>query len=562
MGNHGRIGGPFRASQAAPPVMLLVLVIIVCVLPGLLTEPVYAGEPDQGNGGIVIEADITEYRFEPEGTVVVAEGNAKVTYEDLFISADCIRIYAEPGELLACGRVVARQGMRTVKCDLFTYNLYTGKGRILEPDAHISDVYVRGSEMNLAPGILTLDNAYVTGCELDDPCYRVSSKKVVIYPDDRVVVEWPTLWFGRVPVMIVPRLAFPLKGESVALGEGEDKSVPVPRFSYDSSNGFLIGLTYRDKTQGWAQLCYEGAYVSKRRGIKARAEADLALGPGKTGVLEGAYSSWEGFSAKARYGMSLSNLITLDAIVRYVPAKSDDDSAKWKGFERGTVEARLVAETVGQGPVRAKATLAKDVLSTGDLYRIPELEVSLKPVSIPGNIGSFTLSGGFGQFEEPSRSVKASRTHLVGSYASPTIPLSGGVTGSLSLSARRAWYETGDTLNSFKAGTRVKANFGKVEAFGGTVPQVKAGISYDYTYVRGVSPFRFDKVSPSNKASANVDYRVSEGWSIGVSTSYDFKKQSVDDIGVLLMHHNHCYDICATWNKKQQLFGIDMKFTR
>ncbi len=105
---------------------------------------------------------------------------------------------------------------RTIRCDLLAHNLYTGKGRILEPDAHISDLYIRGSEMNLEPGVLTLDNAYVTGCELYHPCYRVSSKKLVIYPDDRVVAEWPVLWFENVPVMILPRLVLPLKGDRIA----------------------------------------------------------------------------------------------------------------------------------------------------------------------------------------------------------------------------------------------------------------------------------------------------------------------------------------------------------
>ncbi len=562
MRSDGRVERLLCISQTASPITLVVLVIIICALLGLFAGPAYAEESGRGSDGIVIEADTTEYRFEPEGTVVVAEGNAKVTYKDFSVFADYIRVQSESGELFARGSVVAYQGTQSIKCGLLSHNLYTGKGRILEPDAHISDVYVRGSEMNLEPGTLTLDKAYVTGCGLECPCYRVEAKRLVVYPGDRVVVEWPVLWFGHVPVMIVPRLTLPLRGDRVALGEGEGKGVPIPRFSYDSSNGFLMGLTYLDKTQDWADIRYEGAYASKRRGVKLHAEAELALGPGKTGILEGVYSSWEGFSGAAGYSMTVGDSVAFDAGLRYVPLKSDDDQSKWRGFEPGAVEARLVTETAGQGPLQAKATVAKDILSTGDLYRIPELEVSLKPVSIPGHIGSVSLSGGFGRFEEPSRLVAANRSHMAASYASPAICLSNGVTGSLSLGARRAWYETGDTLDSFNAGAKLQANLGKVGAFGETVPRAKAGISYDFTHVRGASPFAFDKISPVNKGSANVDYRVSEDWSIGVSTSYDFTKQSIDDVGVLLVRHNHCYDISAAWHKKQQAFGIEVKFTR
>ncbi len=562
MRSNRRLGGHPCKCRVAPSVILILLTMIMWAVSGLLTGPAYAGESGAENSGIVIEADTTEYRFEPGGTAVVAEGNAKVTYQDFSVSADYIRIKVEPGELFSRGDVVARQGLRTVRCDLLAYNLYTGKGRILEPDAHISDLYIHGSQMNLEPGILTLDNAYVTGCELDYPCYRVSSKKVVIYPDDRVVVEWPILWFGNVPVMIVPRLTLPLRGDRVALGEGEVKSVPIPEFSYDSSNGFLVGLTYLDKIQDWAQVRYEGAYASKRRGIMLSAEADLALGQGRTGILKGDYSSWKGFSATLGYGMPLSNWLTLDARVRYVPVATGDDSTRWKGFEPGAVEGRLVVQSTDEWPVRAKLTVAKDILSTGDLYRIPELQVSVKPVSMPGNIGSVTLSGGFGRFEEPSRHVQAGRTHVAASFVSSTVHLAHGITGSLSLGARRAWYETGDTLNSFDIGTGVKASLGERETFGGTVPRVKAGINYDFRAVEGLSPFAFDRMSPENKASASLDYRVSEDLSIGVSTSYDFRKQAIDDVGLLLVRYNHCYDIHATWHRKQQAFGLEVKFTR
>jgi hypothetical protein len=548
------------ACRVAPSVILIVLAMIMWVLSGLLAAPAYAGAPSAEGSGIVIEADTTEYRFEPGGTVVVADGNAKVAYEDFSVSADYVRVQVEPGELFAEGGVVAYEGSRTIRCDLLAYNLYTGKGQILEPDAHISDLYIHGSKMNLEPGVLTLDNAYVTGCGLYHPCYRVSSKKLVIYPDDRVVMEWPVLWFENVPCMIFPRLVLPLKGERIAFLDGE--GIPIPKLSYDSSNGFLVGLTYLDKIQDWVQVRYEGAYASKRRGVTLSAKADLALGQGKSGTLEGAYSSWKGFSATAGYTMSLSNLLTLDARVRYVPLGTGDDRARWKGFGPGATEGRIVAESSGEWPVRAKLTVAKDILQAGDLYRIPELEVSLKPVSIPGGIGSMTLSGGIGRFEEPSRKVQAGRTHMALSFTSSTVRFAPGITGSLSLSARRAWYETGDTLDSFDVGARMKASFGEQEAFGRTVPRVNAGLNYDFRAVQGLSPFAFDRISPVNKGSASLDCRVSEDLSMGVSTSYDFHKQAIDDVGLLLIRHNHCYDIQATWHKKQQAFGIELKFTR
>ena len=107
MRNGRRLGGPPCACRVAPSVILVVLAMIMWALSGLLAGSVYAGESGDENGGIVIEADTTEYRFEPGGTAVVADGNAKVTYKDFSVSADYIRIEVEPGELFAEGDVVA-----------------------------------------------------------------------------------------------------------------------------------------------------------------------------------------------------------------------------------------------------------------------------------------------------------------------------------------------------------------------------------------------------------------------------------------------------------------------
>lgn len=559
MRSKGRAGRLPQAYGGISLVTVVVITTIMWVLAGLSAKSVYAGQACACDSEIVIEADTTEYQFGPEGTVVVAEGNARVSYTNFLASADYIRVQLETGELLARGNVEVYQGSRTIRCDLLAHNIYTGNGRILEPDAYISDLHVRGSKMDLEPGILTLDKAYVTGCELDQPCYRVQAKKLIIYPDDRVVIEWPVFRLGNVPVMALPRLTLPLRGDRIAFSEGG--GIPIPTLSYDSSDGFQIGFTYLDTARDWGKVRYEGAYASKYRGVKLRAEAELALGSGKTGLLAGQYASWKGFSGSADYLMSLSNSVALNAGVHYVPVDSGDGSSRWRGFEPGAVEAKVVAN-VDQGRVHAKATVSKDILSTGDVYRLPEIEVSIKPISAPGGIGSLNLSAGFGRFEEPKQAVIANRSYVSLSFASKGVQLSTGVNGSLSLGGRRAWYETGDVLDSFTAGAKLQADFGKTEAFGAIVPRAKAGLSYDFTRVRGTSPFAFDEISPQNKASANVDYRVNEDWSIGVSTTYDFTDRSVKDIGVLLVRHNHCYNIQAEWHKEKQTFGIEVTFLR
>ena len=115
MQSDGRVVRPARVFQVVSPVMPVVLVMIVCMLSGLLTGSAHAEESGAGNEGIVIEADSTEYRIELEGTVVVAEGNALVTYKNFFASADYIRVQVGSGNLFARGNVVAHQETQSIK---------------------------------------------------------------------------------------------------------------------------------------------------------------------------------------------------------------------------------------------------------------------------------------------------------------------------------------------------------------------------------------------------------------------------------------------------------------
>ena len=58
-----------------------------------------------------------------------------------------------------------------------------------------------------------------------------------------------------------------------------------------------MGFTYVDKVYDWARFRYEAAYASKHRGITLSAQADLTLGQGRSGIIMGDNTSWNGFSA-------------------------------------------------------------------------------------------------------------------------------------------------------------------------------------------------------------------------------------------------------------------------
>ncbi|MEW6227521.1 MAG: hypothetical protein AB1700_05410 [Bacillota bacterium] len=532
-----------------------------------------AQEPGGGTGQvdepILVEAETTQYQYGSEGTVVVASGNVRATHGDLSVSADYLRIHVDAGELLARGNVQVQRGSSVTRCTLFAYNLKAKTGRVLEPDAAVPGVYVRGKEMDVQPDRFTLADAHATGCDLEEPCYRVTTRRLVIYPDKRVVAEWPVLWLERVPVLTLPRLTLPVHGERVGWVEGE--GYPVPRFGYASESGLMIGLTYLDRSREDLTIRYEGAWLTRRKGVQVQARADMQLGPGQSATLTGGFRSWEGVYASGVWNLAMSEALSLQADARYNaghgmwPGGSAGDWPYDEG-EQGTLAG---PETEGgltvradAGPVAVKATARKDVYSSGAVYSLPAVEIATRPIRAPGVPIMLSLSGGAGRFEEPGRGVLTARTFATLSATTVPLRLAEGITCSLSLNARRAWYGTGDLLDTRTTRVSMNGRLGTLEAFGASVPRVDTRLGYTVRTVTGATPFAFDGSGPLNEAAASIVVRVNQGWTVGLATTYDLAAEAVKDVDLSLVSHHHCYDIRATWRERREEFGLEVRFAR
>ncbi len=556
-----------------------------------LIQDAPAGPGEDANPGdtpVVIEAQTTQYQYGRDGTVVEASGNVRATYGDLFVSADYLRVNVEAGELLARGNVLVRRGSSVTRCSLFAYDLKAGTGRVLDPSGAVPGVYVRGKEMDVLPDRLTLAQAYATGCDVEDPCYRVTTRKLVIYLDRSVVAEWPVLWLEHMPVLVVPRLTIPLRGERVGWVEGE--GYPVPKLAYDPTNGLVIGLSYLDRSREGLSIRYEGAYLTRRRGVQVEARAEARPGPGMSATVVGGVRSWEGLYASGECRLDLSSAVGFAAAGRDASAVpsgapvalslvADARYRSGTGTDAG-VQGGITA-LADVGPVALKAVARKDVYGTGAAYSLPAVEATLDPVKLPGV--SITLSGGAGRLEEPGRGVLSTRTFASVSVAPKPLRLrlgggvaadngagadgtssggAGDVTVGIAVNARRAWYGTGDALDARTATISLDGHFGKLDAFGREAPRLVAGLDYTLRTVSGSSPFAFDSIGPLNQVAADMAVRLNQSWTVGLAATYDVTADAVKDLDLAVTSHHHCYDVQAIWREKRQEFGLEVRFTR
>jgi hypothetical protein len=502
---------------------------------------------------IVIEADVTEYRYGSHGTIVEARGSVRATHREISVSADYLSVDVDAGELLARGNVLVRRGSSTTSCSEFAYDVASATGRVIEPRVSVPGAFVRGREMDLAPGEFALAGAHATGCDLEEPCYRVTSRRLVIYPDRRIVADWPVLWLERVPVLVVPRLSIPLRGERVGWVEGE--GYPVPRLSYDPQSGFVAGMSYLDRSREGLTIRWDGAYASRARGIQLEARAQAGPAPGVSAEVTGGLRSWEG-----PYGSAMCRIDPFSQMSFAADARYRSGTAHDAGLQGG---AQLTGKL---GPLVLKAAARKDLPSTGPVYSFPAVDASLGPVTIPGSGARLTLSAGVGRFEEPARGARSSRTYAALSVTSRPLSLTfaknADATLTLTGSARRAWYETGDSAGSLMAAVNLEGRFGSLEAFGIDVPRVVAGLEYTRRVVSGASPFTFDAVGALNQVTVELAVRLAPSWTVELGSSYDVDAGVLDDLDLSVTNHHHCYDIAATWREKRREFGLEVRFTR
>lgn len=521
--------------------------------------PVAAVDSGASEEPVVIEADSTEYHYGAEGTIIEARGNVHASQGDLIVSCDYVRVDVGAGALLARGNVVIRRGSSVTRCSLFSYDMKAAAGRVLDPDGSVPGVNVRGKEMDVAPDRLTLSDAYATGCDLEDPCYRVTTKRLVIYPDQRVVAEWPVLWLEHVPVLVLPRLTIPLRGERVGWVEGE--GYPVPRLGYDAENGFVAGVSYLDRSREDLTIRYDAAYVTRPGGLQLEARADASLWPGAGASVTAGLRSWEGPYGSFRCSLDLTGP-TAQADESAISVAADASYRSGTAYDAGLQGGVTAAAKLG--PLALNAVARKDLPSTGAVYALPAVDATLSPFGGPAM--RVTLSGGIGRFEEPAGGIESTRSYAAVSVSSGPLKLVSGagvsLTAGLGASIRRAWYGTGDGLASLTATARLDGSFGRLEAFGAESPRVVAGLEYTRRAVSGASPFAFDAVSALNQVTADVTVRVNESWSLGTRATYDIDGNAVNNVDLSLTNHHHCYDISATWDGALARFGLEIQFKR
>ncbi len=201
---------------------------IIAIMFTLRSIAALAEEIDQP---IVCNGDEIEY-FEKEKKVV-GSGHVVITYKDTTLTCDKITVFTETKEAQAEGNVRIVQGESFFGGEAVNYNFEKETGTIVNFKGYSAPWYTKGESAERAGADkFIVDKGSVTTCDHDNPHYRLSAKKVLIYPNVKVVLRNATVWVGPVPVFWMPVYIHPLD-------ENRPKVTVIPGKNSDWG-GFLL----------------------------------------------------------------------------------------------------------------------------------------------------------------------------------------------------------------------------------------------------------------------------------------------------------------------------------
>jgi len=185
-----------------------------------------------------------------------ASGNVIVDYEDVKITCDKIDIDLSTKEGLAEGNVIVYQKDSVLTGNKIEYNFDTQRGVLYEAGFGSQMVYGEGPKaVKEGPEQITMRKSYMATCDLAEPHYRIQSKIVKVFLEDRVVMRHAIVYMRDVPLFYLPYYSYSLKEENrpkvtVLPGKNSDWGyflLTAGRYEFSKYLKGRVHLDYREK---------------------------------------------------------------------------------------------------------------------------------------------------------------------------------------------------------------------------------------------------------------------------------------------------------------------------
>lgn len=183
-----------------------------------------------------VEYSSRKIEFYIKENLIRLTGEAELNYKNLRLVAQEVEFNSEKQTVEATGEPVLWESQEKVTGERMTYSLDSSRGTIFEGRTRFQKGFYTGEEIRkVGNKLLNVRTAEYTTCELKQPHYHFSSKRMRIYLNDKVIAKPLFFYVKRIPVLALPFYVFPIKP-----GRHSGFLIPQIEFGFNSTKGRFI----------------------------------------------------------------------------------------------------------------------------------------------------------------------------------------------------------------------------------------------------------------------------------------------------------------------------------
>ncbi len=207
---------------------------------------------------IIINGDNVEYSA--DNKEVTATGNIEVIYKGSKLTCNKLKVNMQTKEATAEGNARLEDEKGVVTGERIVYDFTSKSGIIYDANFRANPYFGRARTVEkVSDEEFVAKNGYFTTCSMDHPHFRIASKRINMFPGDKVRARKVILYLGAIPVISLPQFNYSMEEPimHVQLEPGTRKDwgaymLSAWRYNLTQSLNGRIFLDYRNKL-GWGE---------------------------------------------------------------------------------------------------------------------------------------------------------------------------------------------------------------------------------------------------------------------------------------------------------------------
>lgn len=181
-----------------------------CLVIGV--SPLFAQETKPES--LIVNGDVVEYSADSK--MITATGKVEVIYKGAKLTCDKLTVNTQTKNGVAEGNPRLDDQKGVIVGKKITYDFQNKTGTIIDGEFRANPYFGKAEKLEKISDVEVVAlKGYVTTCDFDHPHYRIGSKRINLFPGDKIQTKGDVFYVGDTPFFYLPQLNHSLKDNSM-----------------------------------------------------------------------------------------------------------------------------------------------------------------------------------------------------------------------------------------------------------------------------------------------------------------------------------------------------------